>query len=118
MSESIHELTRSVVQNMSNKNAERVETASQQIITQVKETVVKEVIRENLDVDLTGLATKDEVEASKYDDTDIKTSISEVSESLNDKANKTDVYTKDQLDVTLSEKADKTEIPDISKFCY
>ena len=116
MSESIHELTRSVVQNMSNKNAERVETASQQIITQVKETVVKEVIRENLDVDLTGLATKDEVEASKYDDTDIKTSISEVSESLNDKANKTDVYTKDQLDVTLSEKADKTEIPDISNF--
>ena len=114
MSESIQDLAKSVVKNMSDKNAERVETASQQIITQVKETVVKEVIRENLDVDLSGLATKDDVEASKYDDTDIKISINEISNSLNDKANKIDVYTKDQSDISLSQKADKSEIPDIS----
>lgn len=82
----INELVKSTVQAMSNKTDSKVEAANAEmkntIITEVKETVVKEVIKEGTGgVDISGLATKDELN-TKADNT-----------SLNDKVDKSALFT-------------------------
>ena len=132
----ISDLTKSLVDNMSAKNDQKIEAATQQVITEVKEVVVQEVIREELNVDLSGLATKDEVteavagkadkseipdvsafvtaldvkeivDENAFDDTELKADIALKADSEN-------VYTKEETDALLIDKADKTDIPDIS----
>ena len=135
-------LTKSIVKNMSDKNNEKIETAASQIITQVKETVVREVIHDTLNVDLSGLATKDEVAQSRYDDTAIQEALENkvnidtfttISSEINDKFNTQDAtlttlnerivslenkpdYDDTNIKESLALKADKSEIPDITPF--
>ena len=82
----INELVKSTVQAMSDQTDSKVEAANEAvkntIITEVRETVVKEVIKEETGgVDISGLATKDELN-TKADNV-----------SLNDKVDKSTLFT-------------------------
>ena len=103
MADTISSLASGIVQAMSTKNDNKIEAAKEAVVNVVKETVVKEVIHDTLNVDVSGLATKEEVAAATYDDAEVKALI-------NEKAFANDVYTKENIDNQLATKANASDV--------
>ena len=112
---SISELAKEVAQNMSAKTDQKIEVAKETVIQEVRTEVVKEVIHDELNVDLSGLATQEYVDnsipdVSIYAEKESTYTKLDTNELLNDKANKTDLdnlATKQELEES---KYDDTEI--------
>ena len=115
MAETISSLVGGVVQAMSTRNDNKIEAAKEAVVNVVKETVVKEVIHDTLNVDLSGLATKADVSASIYDDTEIRALINAKADA-NDVFTKNETLSKENIENALSEKANISDIPDVSNF--
>jgi len=112
---SISELAKEVAQNMSAKTDQKIEVAKETVIQEVRTEVVKEVVHDELNVDISGLATQEYVDnsipdVSIYAEKESTYTKLDTNELLNNKANKTDLdnlATKEELEES---KYDDTEI--------